>query len=133
MTWSPIRFAVRGVPASAKTTDVSIWRSGMDQKREKAAARQPKAESRYPRPTDVVELLLAEGADVNVVGESGGVTAIHLAAQRGDVAIIELLIDHGADLSAEAKSKSMLGTPLDEHSDVYAAARRFSQPCRPSP
>ncbi len=50
---------------------------------------------------------------MNVVATTESLTAIHLAARRGDEEIVQLLIEHGADLSAEAKEVGMLGTPLD--------------------
>ena len=43
---------------------------------------------------DVVRLLVEAGFDVNA---SGGVTALHYAAGAGELAIIELLVEHGAD------------------------------------
>ena len=33
------------------------------------------------------------------VAESGGLTALHYAARRGDMEIVELLLEHGADSS----------------------------------
>ena len=43
---------------------------------------------------DAVRLLVEQGFDVNA---SGGITALHYAAAAGDAAIIQLLLDHGAD------------------------------------
>jgi hypothetical protein len=43
---------------------------------------------------DAVRLLVELGFDVNA---SGGVTALHYAAGAGDIEIIQLLLDHGAD------------------------------------
>ena len=35
------------------------------------------------------------------VAESGGLTALHYAARRGDTEIVELLLEHGAEPSME--------------------------------
>jgi hypothetical protein len=43
---------------------------------------------------DAVRLLVEHGFDVNA---SGGVTALHYAAGAGDAAIVQLLLEHGAD------------------------------------
>jgi uncharacterized protein len=43
----------------------------------------------------LVELLLERGADLNAAG-GGGYTPLHLAASRGDVQNIEVLLRHGA-------------------------------------
>ncbi|MDT8915661.1 ankyrin repeat domain-containing protein [Amycolatopsis sp. PS_44_ISF1] len=53
-----------------------------------------------------VRTLLALGAEVNRVGTFGGpehgmgITALHLAAQRGDLDVITTLVEAGADLTA---------------------------------
>lgn len=44
----------------------------------------------------VIEPLVAAGADVNAAG-AGGYTPLHLAASRGDLPLIELLLAHGAE------------------------------------
>ena len=44
---------------------------------------------------DIVELLIAKGADVNV-RTKGGRTPLDLAKRRGYTEIIELLREHGA-------------------------------------
>jgi hypothetical protein len=43
---------------------------------------------------DAVRLLVELGFDVNA---SGGVTALHYAAGAGDIDLVQLLLDHGAD------------------------------------
>jgi ankyrin repeat protein len=53
---------------------------------------------------DVAKLLLNAGANPNAAGS--GYTALHIAAMRGDLALIEALIDHGADLNARQQKGS---------------------------
>ena len=57
---------------------------------------------------EVVELLIAEGADVNGKGEGGG-TPLHYAALGGHKEVAELLIAEGADVNAKADDE---WTPL---------------------
>ncbi len=51
------------------------------------------------RRTEVVRLLLAKGAEVNVRA-AGGYTPLHKAVFGGDLGMIRLLLDSGADLHA---------------------------------
>jgi ankyrin repeat protein len=46
---------------------------------------------------DVVESLLERGADPNVRDEGDNAMPLHFAAERDDLAVIRLLIEHGAD------------------------------------
>jgi ankyrin repeat protein len=55
-----------------------------------------------------VEKLLAHGADVNAEDKDGD-TALHGAAQNGDVEIMQMLLDKGANLNVKNKQG---GTPL---------------------
>ena len=50
---------------------------------------------------DVKKLLSVGGFDVN--GARHGRTALHYAAMRGSLDLIELLISHGADLNVKTK------------------------------
>jgi len=52
---------------------------------------------------EVVKLLLANGADVNVRGQEGDITPLHLAAIRSDREMGLFLIENGADVQAEDK------------------------------
>ena len=60
-------------------------------------------------PKEMVELLIANGADVNAKGRVGN-TALHLAANQNKEDIFELLIANGADVNAKNKFNE---TPLD--------------------
>jgi uncharacterized protein len=59
--------------------------------------------------TDVVKLLLEFGTSANAQ-QHGGWTALHAAAQHGDIAMAQVLIDNGADVSARADNQQR---PLD--------------------
>jgi ankyrin repeat protein len=54
--------------------------------------------------TDIVELLLNNGANVNLAPYSG-VSALHLASKYGHKQIVELLLNKGADVNAETSGK----------------------------
>jgi ankyrin repeat protein len=58
---------------------------------------------------EVVELLIAKGADVNAKAENG-VAPLHVAAGAGHKEIAELLIAKGADVDTRTGSGE---TPLD--------------------
>jgi len=72
---------------------------------------------------DVVEFLIAKGADMNAritVGMNTGCTPLHKAASAGQKDIVEILIANGADVNAVANDGE---TPLHEaatwgHKDV---------------
>jgi ankyrin repeat protein len=51
---------------------------------------------------DKTNLLIAEGANVNMV-DSYGVTPLHFAADRGHKEIVQLLISKGADVNVVTK------------------------------
>ena len=48
----------------------------------------------------VVRLLLERGADPNIRDEGDNAFPLHFAAERGDFAVIKLLVEHGAQTSA---------------------------------
>lgn len=62
----------------------------------------------WPGRKDVIEALLAGGADVNARFR-GDYSALHLAVTRSEKNVVELLIDRGADMNAKAKDGK---TPL---------------------
>lgn len=53
---------------------------------------------------EMVALLLANGARVNEQAQIGGTTLLHVAAYRGDLEIVSLLLQHGADKQARMTS-----------------------------
>ena len=61
---------------------------------------------------EIVELVIAEGADVNAKRNTG-VTPLHHAARNGHKEVAELLIANGADVNAKIEGGSHKGnTPL---------------------
>jgi ankyrin repeat protein len=46
---------------------------------------------------EVIALLLARGADPNILCEGDSATALHFAAERGHLGIVRQLIEHGTD------------------------------------
>jgi len=58
--------------------------------------------------TQLVELLIKNGAGVNV-GDEDGISALHVAAREGQVSICEVLIKAGADVNLKDKNEQ---TPL---------------------
>ena len=68
----------------------------------------------YEGHKEIVELLIAKGADVNAKESGLGTAPLHRAAFRGHEAIVELLIAEGADVNAKIKLGGLKGqTPLD--------------------
>ena len=67
----------------------------------------------------VVELLLVKGkADPNTTIPDGR-TALHVASQAGHLAVVKLLLQHGADRSARSNNG---GTPADKARSVGQTA-----------
>ncbi len=60
---------------------------------------------------EVVEALIAHGADVDRRGVNG-YAPLHIAAERGDLAMVDLLISHGADPNVIASIDDR-GTPVE--------------------
>lgn len=77
-----------------------------------------------------VEFLLANGAEVNFQSKKGRFTALTIAASGGNLEIVQLLLEHGADKSLAEGSGS---TPLDRarqngHSAVVALLQELPAP-----
>lgn len=65
----------------------------------------PLGTAAFVRSVPIARLLLDAGADVDGRGD-GGFTALHSAAMNGDVELVELLLERGADVAVEnAKGK----------------------------
>jgi uncharacterized protein len=69
----------------------------------------PLGTAAFARDRECALVLLGAGADPNGRGE-GGFTPLHSAAQNGDVELVRLLLEHGADASATASDSR---TPAD--------------------
>jgi ankyrin repeat protein len=61
------------------------------------------------RRLDIVKLLLEKGADPNDREESRGRTPLHMAAEYGDIELVDLLIRYRADVNAPDRDRN---TPL---------------------
>ena len=76
-----------------------------------AAARRP----------DIVEMLLAAGANPNLRAE-GGVTVFHEAGATGQIEVAELLLKRGGDINAvDGSGKTPLAHAIDGKKDAIAA------------
>ena len=64
--------------------------------------------------TNLVNLLLEGGAKVNATIPGSLITALHLAARRGDLETVQQLCRQGADVSAQTSSLSYPKCPMDE-------------------
>ena len=64
--------------------------------------------------TNIVNLLLQRGAKVNAKIPGSLITALHLAARRGDLETVQQLCRKGADFNARTSSTSHCKSPLEE-------------------
>ena len=64
--------------------------------------------------TNIVNLLLQRGAKVNAKIPGSLITALHLAARRGDLETVQQLCRKGADFNTRISSASNCRNPLDE-------------------
>jgi ankyrin repeat protein len=71
---------------------------------------------------EVVTLLVERGADVNARGATG-VTALHLAASRGNEALVEFLLRRGASPSARLDDGKTPAIVAREHGHETVAGR----------
>lgn len=71
---------------------------------------------------EVVRVLVDGGADVEARG-GGGWTPLHLAASRGDVALVEYLLARGARADAAADDRRTAAEIAEERGHAAAAAR----------
>ena len=80
-----------------------------------SAARSPVADAANLQDLKTVRQLLRAGADVNAA-QGDGMTALHWAAERGDVALAEILLYAGASISA--------GTRIGHYTPLHIASRK---------
>ena len=66
--------------------------------------------ARADRRPEIVRLLIAHGSPVDGRGSPAGHTPLHEAAFNGDLALVRLLLDSGADRSVRTAEGD---TPLD--------------------
>lgn len=88
---------------------------------------------------DLVELLIAAGADLNVNQNASGYTPLRLAITRGQTEIVRVLLAAGADPNARSSIAGFLETPLlaavgtGLEEIVRALAAAGADLCAPSP
>jgi ankyrin repeat protein len=65
----------------------------------------------------IIKQLISHGADVNQAHAQGGITAIIIAAGRGNIETVEHLLAHGADVNATTESgyTAYLGAARNDH------------------
>jgi ankyrin repeat protein len=121
----PVAEASQPEPTTAKAPDISIHEaaalgdieavkqfldSGTDVNAKDKTGGTPLDEASGWGRKDIVELLIAKGADVNAKFEDDGSTPLHLAAWKGHFETAELLIAADAYLNAKMEDGD---TPLD--------------------
>lgn len=57
--------------------------------------------------TDVIDVLLAHGADPNIRDDGDNAMPIHFAAEKGSLAVVRKLIEHGADPVGEGDTHAL--------------------------
>lgn len=62
----------------------------------------------------LAESLIAQGADINVVGGENGDTPLHIAVRNHDLAMVELLVNNGASLDIKNRVDGPLAMIGDE-------------------
>ncbi|QYT00974.1 hypothetical protein H0G86_008031 [Trichoderma simmonsii] len=77
------------------------------------------ASSRHPQATQVIKLLLDNGAEIDQAGNNDWKTALQVACYEGTIEVVRCLLGRGADVNAEG---GQYGTPLQA-----AAARRLDE------
>ena len=121
----PVAEDTKPEPPTAKAPDISIHEaaalgnieavkqfldSGTDVNAKDETGGTPLDEAAGWGRKDIVELLIAKGADVNARFDDDGSTPLHLAAWKGHFETAELLIAADADVNAKMEDGD---TPLD--------------------
>jgi ankyrin repeat protein len=88
-----------------------------------------------------VQLLLEKGVDIEArIGDHGGKTVLHLAAENGREAVVQMLLAKGADIEAKTRfyetalhlavengHKAVVQTLLEKGADIEARAGRYKE------
>ena len=121
--WTPLHYAAfaDNVPAAAALIEAG---AEVDARAKNKFENTPLQVSLLTSSREVARLLISKGARVNAT-QAEGITALHEAASSGDVEIVRMLLDAGADPLA----RSSFGTPLDlalknRHEETAALLRR---------
>jgi ankyrin repeat protein len=87
-----------------------------------AVANRPLHAASGARRADICSLLLSQGADPDA-RQTGGYTALHSAAQHGDVTLVGSLLDAGASPQVADNSGKDAAQYAEEHGHRELAAR----------
>ena len=102
--FSPLSLAIFGGQAEAVRLLVERGADVEAIARHETIQVRPLQTAAFVRDPELGRILLDAGADPNGKAE-GGFTALHSAAQNGDLAFARLLLEHGADTNAEFGGK----------------------------
>jgi ankyrin repeat protein len=100
------KFPQQAVNSAAASNCIECLHFVLEQKPSESALNNALLAAALMSSTEVLKILLAAGANPNAAKDKAGQTAIMQAAYSdfADTARIQLLIDHGADVNAKAKS-----------------------------
>ncbi|GAC1455981.1 MAG: ankyrin repeat domain-containing protein [Ktedonobacterales bacterium] len=116
--WTPLHLAAYGGHQEAVSVLLN-YGAHVDVRAHNGLGSTPLLRAVIGQQMDVVELLIAHGADINATDTSGS-TPLHKAALLGNTTLVQCLLDHGADMCA---TNSGGQTPLahalfNRHADV---------------
>src|SRR5437879_10311512 len=104
---------------AVKAGDLDRVKTLLDQRADvnsrNAVGAAPIHEAAWNGNVELIDLLLARGADVNLRHADGGSTPLHYAVITNHVEAVRTLLKHGADLQAEYRSGA---TPLHLAADL---------------
>jgi len=83
---------------------VAVWGTQLFEKKEKVASSGmlPLTQTAMLGGIDTVKQMLEDGADVNACAPGSSWTALHAAAGEGRANIVEVLLEHGADINRQS-------------------------------